>query len=187
MKDSNNFTKLYIYVQQLNSFTLNSTLSLLFFRKCAHMAIHVTFSMINSLVHSFCKCLCALWEILKQRKTQTKKYHDKYKPNYHPYKNASTQLPHSMLLAGENVSSGKSNSACPILSTSISGRGSPLNAFIAETIVLAPIHFHARFTRDLLFYFQKYIFNNIEENELFLLDIFFLKRVLSWHVSWETI
>ena len=74
---SNNFTKLYIYVQQLNCFTLNSTLSLLFFRKCAHMAIHVTFSMINSLVHSFCKCLCALWEILKQRKTQTKKYHDK--------------------------------------------------------------------------------------------------------------
>ena len=42
-------------------------------------------------------------------------------------------------------------------------------------------------SRDLLFYFQKNIFNNIEENELFLLDIFFLKRVLSWHVSWETI
>lgn len=156
MKDSNKFTKLYIYVQQLNSFTLNSTLSLLFFRKCAHMAIHVTFSMINSLVHSFCKCLCALWEILKQRKTQTKKYHDKYKPNYHPYKNASTQLPHSMLLAGENVSSGKSNSACPSLSTSIPGRGSPLNAFIAETIVLAPIHFHARFTRFIILLSKKY-------------------------------
>ena len=172
----------------MNNFTLrlSSRLSLLFFRKCAHMAIHVTFSMINSLVHSFCKCLCALWEILKQRKTQTKKYHDKYKPNYHPYKNASTQLPHSMLLAGENVSSGKSNSACPILSTSISRRGSPLNAFIAETIFWRQFIF-THDSRDLLFYFQKNIFNNIEENELFLLDIFFLKRVLSWHVSWETI
>ena len=55
---------------------LSSSLTLLFFKKCAHMAIHVTFSMINSLVHSFCECLCALWEILKQRKAQTKKYHD---------------------------------------------------------------------------------------------------------------
>ena len=129
------------------------------------MAIHVTFSMINSLVHSFCKCLCALWEILKQRKTQTKKYHDKYKPNYHPY--ASTQLPHSMLLAGENVSSGKSNSACPILSTSISGRGSPLNAFIAETIVLAPIHFHARFTRFIILLSKKYFQQHRGERTIF--------------------
>ena len=70
------------------------------------------------------------------------------------FHSAST-LYHSMLLAGGNVSSGKLNSACPILSTSISGRRSPLNAFIAETIVLAPIHFHARFTRFIILLSKK--------------------------------
>ena len=154
------------------------------------MAIHVTFSMINSLVHSFCKCLCALWEILKQRKTQTKKYHDKYKPNYHPYKNASTQLPHSMLLAGE-----LREKMFPAVNQTAHARSFQPRyqeeahrwTHLSQKLLFWRQFIFTHDSRDLLFYFQKNIFNNIEENELFLLDIFFLKRVLSWHVSWETI